>query len=67
MLFAGRCLLHLLLCYSATELGGNDSGEESIWPAELSLPSECSATANPREEMVGVFNIQQDNIHFDWL
>lgn len=52
--FAGCCLLHLLLCHFATEPGGNYSGEESVWPAKLSLPSECSATTNPREEMVGV-------------
>lgn len=59
---AGCCLLHLLLCHSATEPGGNYSGEESVWPAELSLQSECSATTNPGEEMVGV-SVEKNQQH----
>lgn len=74
---AGCRLLHLLLCHSAAEPGGNYPGQESVWPAQLSLPSECSAPTNPREEMVGASaskenhtvpenaSVQQDTLHFD--
>lgn len=50
----GCCVLYLLLCHSATKPCGNNSGEESVRPAKLSLPGERCATTNPWEEMVGL-------------